>query len=82
VACGLIMIEGGYTGLFDICTAPRWRRQGIGQALCFELLQAGREQGADRAWLSVLADNEPALRLYEKLGFHSVYEYWYRRPRS
>ncbi len=78
VACGLMMLENGYAGLFDLATASDRRREGIGLALCVHLMQLGREQGAERAWLSVVADNHPALRLYEKLGFAPVYDYWYR----
>jgi ribosomal protein S18 acetylase RimI-like enzyme len=79
VACGLVTVEDDYAGLFDVCTGERWRGQGIGTALSGELMRTGRLHGAQRAWLSVLADNGPALRVYEKLGFQPVYEYWYRR---
>jgi ribosomal protein S18 acetylase RimI-like enzyme len=51
-------------------------------ATSVHLLRLARQRGAERAWLSVVADNAPALRLYEKLGFSPVYDYWYRIKRS
>jgi len=82
VACGLVMIEEDYAGLFDLATLKGHRREGIGLATCVHLLHLARQRGAERAWLSVVADNAPALRLYEKLGFAPVYDYWYRIKRS
>jgi ribosomal protein S18 acetylase RimI-like enzyme len=79
VACGLVMVEDDYAGLFDVCTAELQRGEGIGTALSAELMRTGRLHGARRAWLSVLDDNAPALRVYEKLGFKPVCDYWYRR---
>ena len=76
--CGLMMMDGEYAGLFDIATLPSLRRQRVGLATCVHLLQLAQERGAIQAWLSVVADNEPALRLYERLGFAPVYDYWYR----
>ena len=46
-----------------------WRGQGIGTAMSVELMRTARLHGAERGWLSVLDDNAPALRVYEKLGF-------------
>ena len=40
----------------------------------------GRSQGARHAWLQVLASNMVARRVYERLGFGTAYEYWYREP--
>jgi GNAT superfamily N-acetyltransferase len=79
VACGLVMVEDDYAGLFDVCTAEQHRGEGIGTSLSAELMRTGRLHGARRAWLSVLDDNAPALRVYGKLGFEPVYDYWYRR---
>jgi ribosomal protein S18 acetylase RimI-like enzyme len=78
VGCGLMMIEDDYAGLFDIETLETRRREGIGLAICVYLLRLARQHGAERAWLSVVADNAAALRLYERLGFGPVYDYWYR----
>ncbi len=69
VGCGLIKIEDSDAGIFDVATAAAHRRRGIGRATCVHLMQLARQNGAERVWLSVVADNEPALQLYEKLGF-------------
>jgi GNAT superfamily N-acetyltransferase len=79
IACGLVMVEDDYAGLFDVCTAEQHRERGIGTALSAELMRTARLHGAQHAWLSVLDDNAPALRVYAKLGFEPVYDYWYRR---
>ena len=44
------------------------------------LLEWGAEQGATTAYLQVLGDNDPALRLYERLGFREHHRYRYLTP--
>lgn len=82
VACGLGVIENGYghkyVGLYDIVVSEKHRRKGLGWDICTSLLvQAGR-CGADKAYLQVVADNDRAVKLYQKLGFVDQYQYWYR----
>jgi N-acetylglutamate synthase len=79
VGCGLMMIEDDYAGLFDLATVASRQREGIGLATCVYLMQLARQHGAERAWLSVVVDSKTAVRLYERLGFAPVYDYWYRR---
>ena len=38
------------------------------------------EAGATSAYLQVRAQNTPALRLYESMGFKTAYGYHYRVP--
>lgn len=77
-AVGLAVAERGYVGLYDITVHSDMRNQGLGRQLVLYLLHWGKAHGAAHAYLQVMADNLPALRLYEKLGFHEVYQYWYR----
>jgi GNAT superfamily N-acetyltransferase len=49
VACGLVMIENEYAGLFDLATMESRRREGIGLATCVYLLRLARQHGAERA---------------------------------
>jgi N-acetylglutamate synthase len=42
------------------------------------LLQQATTLGIRRVWLQVVAANEPARALYERLGFRTVSQYHYR----
>jgi N-acetylglutamate synthase len=78
VAVGLAVVERGYVGLFDITVDNTIRNQGIGRQLVLYMLQWGKANGATNSYLQVAPGNDPALHLYEKLGFTEVYQYWYR----
>ena len=78
VACGLGVYDAGYVGLFDIVTAVEHRRQGYGQEVVESLLGWGIDCGGLSAYLQVVAENNSAVTLYEKLGFQKRYRYWYR----
>jgi ribosomal protein S18 acetylase RimI-like enzyme len=78
LGCGLGVAQAGYLGLFDIVINPDHRQQGYGTCLMQALLAWGQQCGAHTAYLQVMCNNEPALRLYEKLGFEEKYQYWYR----
>jgi GNAT superfamily N-acetyltransferase len=77
-AYGIGVLERGMVGLFDIVTDPVRRRRGFATRLVTGLLSWGRAQGAESAYLQVLAGNEPALALYRRLGFREAYRYHYR----
>lgn len=77
-ACGLGVLDKTIFGLFDIVTDPEQRLQGHGTRLVDSMLDWARLNGAERAYLQVVASNQGARRLYAKLGFQSLYHYWYR----
>lgn len=77
-AVGLAVLDRGYVGLYDITTHPEMRNRGLAQQLIMQLLSWAKTNGATHSYLMVIANNAPALRLYEKLGYTEVYQYWYR----
>lgn len=78
LACGLGVLEENYVGLFDIVTNPAHRGNGYGEQLVVSILNWGLRNKATHAYLQVLSNNHPALTLYEKLGFDTAYDYWFR----
>ena len=78
IGCGLGVVQTVYLGIFDIVIDSDHRGQGHGSRLMKALLAWGQERGALSAYLQVMCNNEPGLRLYEKLGFQEKYQYWYR----
>ncbi|WP_028402414.1 GNAT family N-acetyltransferase [Ectobacillus panaciterrae] len=77
-SCGMGVLESEYIGLFDIVTNEKYRNRGYGRKLILNILQWGKENDAKNAYLQVMLNNTPALKLYSKLGFKEEYRYWYR----
>jgi len=79
VACsGIAALSGEWLGLFDVFTRPAVRGCGHATQLARALIGHCKARGATRAYLQVNEDNAPAWRVYERLGFRTVYHYWYR----
>ncbi|NUT99056.1 MAG: GNAT family N-acetyltransferase [Saccharothrix sp.] len=54
----------------QITVAPTHRGKGIGSRLMDLALAHGRERNARTAWLETSSVNVPAVRAYQKMGFH------------
>ena len=79
--CSETAVDGqvcGYVGvwkIFDeghitnVAVAPEYRRMHIGRAMLETLIEVTGEAGIERYTLEVRAGNEPAIKLYEGLGF-------------
>lgn len=78
VACGLGIIERDCVGLYDIVVSSQHRKKGYGQDICTSLLANAAKLGVRKAYLQVVTDNTNAIKLYTKLGFKDLYQYWYR----
>jgi N-acetylglutamate synthase len=76
-ASGVAAYGADWVGFRSIEVSPAHRRQGLGLAVVAALVGWGAERGATTAYLQVLADNEPALALYERLGFVEHHRYRY-----
>jgi hypothetical protein len=55
-------------------TVPSRRKRGIGERVLIAGIDAAREAGSRTVSLEVIDRNEPAIRLYRKLGFEPVRE--------
>jgi ribosomal protein S18 acetylase RimI-like enzyme len=58
----------------SVATMPEYRGRGIAERLLQAILDEGRKQGYSLAQINMYAGNEPALRLYKKLGFEVIEE--------
>lgn len=70
----VVGIDGVFTNenehhLVAMWVSPRARRSGVGAALTQVVLDWAAARGARRVVLGVAQGNEPAQRLYERLGF-------------
>jgi GNAT superfamily N-acetyltransferase len=78
VGIGLGVYERGWLGVFGMRTDEAYRRRGIATAILHQLAQWGQTQGAANIYLQVEQDNPTAQRLYQKVGFKTLYTYHYR----
>ncbi|BCP55116.1 acetyltransferase [Kaistia sp. 32K] len=80
-AAAALAVNAGGIGVFlNVVTDKTKRRQGYGAAVMRAALGWTVENGARYAAIQVTTENEPAIRLYEGLGFVEQYRYHYRRP--
>jgi len=78
-AASLAVVDRGLVGLFDVGTVRALRRRGFARSAVAGALAWGRARGARLGYLQVMAGN-PAIALYERLGFRALYRGDYRRP--
>ena len=63
------MTDPGDCALFGMWVDPRFRGAGVGRALVDAVVAQARAAGKRRVILHVVADNGPAVGLYEREGF-------------
>ncbi len=81
VACGQVAVERDPAAIYDMATAQEMRGRGIATRIVQALLAWARAQCATHAFLQVNDDNVPALAVYRRFAFATIYTYHYRaRP--
>lgn len=72
------------TDMMNIAVHPDYRRRGIGAILVEALIAELQRRGSDCLTLEVRVSNEPAITMYDKLGFVTVGKRpgYYRNPRE
>jgi GNAT superfamily N-acetyltransferase len=78
VCTAQVAVEGDLAGVYDVVTAEDARGRGHATLACTWLLSWAWQHGAHAAYLQVSADNAPALAIYRRLGFATLYTYHYR----
>ena len=74
----------GESDMMNIAVHPEHRRKGIAEALVLALVAGLSEKGNHSLMLEVRVSNDPAIALYEKLGFVQVGRRpnYYRNPKE
>lgn len=67
--CQVLQMADGGCYLFGLRTEEAARRQGFASLLLMEIAKEFAKEEAGRMYLQVASENEPAERLYRKLGF-------------
>ena len=62
----------GWADMMNLAVAPDYRKQGVGRMLVCELVRRLQENKVSCLTLEVRASNEPAISLYQSLGFVEV----------
>jgi len=78
VACGLGILDRGYVGVYAVYVDAGCRRRGFARAIVSAILSEGRKKGCSKAYLQCVQGNQPARKLYESMGFQTLYTYWFR----
>ena len=77
IACASSATERGYAMIQNVVVDPEYRGRGTGKTICRALLCRAKRDGAQYAYLQVVKNNLPAVRLYRELGFQKKYSYRY-----
>ena len=79
ISGGLCVVDADIAGIFAMRTVNTQRGRGHAKAILARLLDWSARMGAQKHYLQVERDNEPAIALYRSEGFEDAYHYWYRK---
>lgn len=77
VACGRLVPTDDVAGVYGIGVDEGFRRQGIGEAMTWTVLRAGRDAGCE---IGALQSSEMAYSLYQRMGFENIVNYYHFEP--
>jgi ribosomal-protein-alanine N-acetyltransferase len=81
---GFVLVRdlGNECEILSFGVTPRWRRRGIGQDLLRTAIDEAARRGLPSVVLEVAVDNDPAIELYNAVGFGVAGRRarYYRRP--
>lgn len=78
VAVATIAAESAWGYISNVVVSEQHRRKGIASQLLLHLAEWAHKHDTENLFMQVLTNNEPALQLYEKLGFKRLAKSYYR----
>ncbi|WP_152657893.1 GNAT family N-acetyltransferase [Oceanobacillus sp. CFH 90083] len=78
VGVGSNVVENGWGCISNIVVDKNYRRRGIAVQLIKQLTEWAVMHDASHVYLQVIGENNPARKLYDKLGLHMISGYHYR----
>lgn len=70
--------ERGNLGIYSFVVDPKQRRKKFGSSLMNYIIKWCKKLSIYQIYLQIEKDNVPALEMYKKIGFQSIYSYHYR----
>jgi ribosomal-protein-alanine N-acetyltransferase len=70
----ILAFQVGEAHIMNLCVHPDFQRRGLGRQLLEYALQTAKEYQAHAAFLEVRRSNQPAIQLYENMGFVLISE--------
>lgn len=77
VGAASLFCLGGLAGIYNMCTLPAYRSQGVASALLARLIQEAQEGGMEAI---ALVPTPAGRRLYERFGFRECFRERYYTP--
>ena len=77
LAVARVAVDGRWAGLSCVEVDHAHRRQGLAQAVTVAALRWAVDRGARRSYLQVVARNDPAVALWDRLGYRRHHDYEY-----
>ena len=65
-------VDAGQGDIQTIAVSQSHQGRGLGRALLVDLMDEAQRRGVRELFLEVRADNEPAIALYQSLGFREI----------
>ncbi len=82
VGVALGVKEREYLGIYLVAVDSKLRRKGIGVSLMSYIINWAMINRIKTLYLQVYKENKSALHFYEKLDFHSIFNYHYREKKE
>ena len=74
---GLRKLDGQRCEMKRLYVRPDFRGMGLGAALCYQIIEKGRQLGYTEMLLDTLASMHGAVALYRSLGFKQIAPYYH-----